>query len=253
MIRSNFCAGSMVLFSHCLFVELSIDRLFCMMVVWRAERFGGDLGRVTDEKGRVILRSNHEYVRICIGYSLGYRFHVLSTLNWTHRTTVVSCCENQASSLSKHNTLPTFFTRHGYIMGIKLVLNENSKLKVPTPTHTLLSLFTNIHQSQQQSNQLSSAAQQMHFSPVNKTVCPLKCVALMSLLSILVHYTVNMILERSCTCNIKGKYYCTDRKNFWYCQTVSENKFSQYFTLPGSIKIVLKHSNETREIVFLGL
>jgi hypothetical protein len=41
----------MVLLGHGLSVELSIHRLFCMVVVPRAERFGGYSWSVTDKQG----------------------------------------------------------------------------------------------------------------------------------------------------------------------------------------------------------
>jgi hypothetical protein len=60
-------------------------------------------------------------------------------------------------------------------MGIKLVFNENSKmLQVPTPNSNL-NLFTFTFHYINPTN-----AQQMRFSPVNKTVCLLECAALTS-------------------------------------------------------------------------
>jgi hypothetical protein len=46
-------------------------------------------------------------------------------------------CPLPRESIVVINLLPLFWENYGYNMGIKLVLNENSKmLKVPTPTPT---------------------------------------------------------------------------------------------------------------------
>jgi hypothetical protein len=75
----------------------------------------------------------------------------------------------------KNDILPSFWANYGYNMGIKRVFNENSKmLKVPTPNSNL-NLFTFTFHYINPTN-----AQQMHFSPVNKTVCLLECAALTS-------------------------------------------------------------------------
>jgi hypothetical protein len=75
----------------------------------------------------------------------------------------------------KNDILPSFWARHGYNTGIKLVFNEDSKmLKVPTPNSNL-NLFTFTFHYINPTN-----AQQMNFPPVNKTVCPLECAALTS-------------------------------------------------------------------------
>jgi hypothetical protein len=71
--------------------------------------------------------------------------------------------------------LPSFWAAHGCNTGIKLVFNENSKmLKVPTPNSNLNLVTFTFHYIN------PTNAQQMHFSPVNKTVCPLECAALTS-------------------------------------------------------------------------
>jgi hypothetical protein len=97
---------------------------------------------------------------------------------------VVSCRENQTHRITReldtpygclYDILPSFWANYGYDMGIKPVFNDNSKmLKVPTPNSNL-NLFTFTFHYISPTN-----AQQMHFSPVNKTVCPLECAALTS-------------------------------------------------------------------------
>jgi hypothetical protein len=91
----------------------------------------------------------------------------------THRSTVVSCRENHRRPFTL--ILGKLRVQHQYQTGNQRELkdaqssNSNSNLNLFTFTFH----FHYLHQPYQ-------LAQQMNFSPVNKTVCPLECAALTS-------------------------------------------------------------------------